>query len=124
MNNIVSLARDVSDVSFPHDGTNWQTLGYQVDQQRYVLLFQYVNINVLLIAMISKFVIQSSTVRKLSKDSIYQYYITNGYLRFQEGTNVSNVHRMMHQFVAAENVTTNSHNDGITLQAPGNHKNQ
>jgi len=42
MNNIVSLARDVSDVSFPHDGTNWQTLGYQVDQQRYVLLFQNV----------------------------------------------------------------------------------
>ena len=67
--------------------------------------------------------IQSSTVSKLSKDSIYQYYITNGYLRFQEGTNVSNVHRM-HQFVAAENVTTNSHNDGTTLQAPGNHENQ
>ncbi|XP_018368651.1 PREDICTED: uncharacterized protein LOC108764769 isoform X2 [Trachymyrmex cornetzi] len=34
MNNIVFLAHDVSDVNSHYDGTNWQGLGYQIDQQR------------------------------------------------------------------------------------------
>ncbi|KYQ59403.1 hypothetical protein ALC60_01575 [Trachymyrmex zeteki] len=73
-----------------NDGTNWQALGYQVDQQRYV-----------------------------ERLSSYQCHVTNDYSRFQEGIDVDNVHGMMHQFVAAENVDTSSHNDSTNWQALG-----
>ncbi|KYN15758.1 hypothetical protein ALC57_12056 [Trachymyrmex cornetzi] len=126
--NIVFLGHDVSDVSSHYNGTNWQGLEYQIDQQKYVDQQSSEGNNTNSIVFLAHNVSDVNsphdgtnwqTLGYQVDQQSYHCHVTNGYSRFQKETNVNNVHRMMDQFVAAGNVTTNFHNDDTNWQAVG-----
>ncbi|KYN16466.1 hypothetical protein ALC57_11336, partial [Trachymyrmex cornetzi] len=132
MNNTIFLADDVSDVSSHHDGTSWQTFGYQMDQQR--MMHQSVAAKDMATSYHDgstySYVLGNQDGRQSSEginmDDMVQFYDydVSGLSSRHDSTNWQafgyqvDEQRMMHQFVAAENIATTHHLGNTYWQAP------